>query len=453
MGFRFRKSIRLAPGVRVNMGKRGASLSVGGRGGRMTIGPRGTTVSAGIPGTGIGYQQRISSRTRQSRVESTRNGPAETGNASVVFSLDEDGKVVATWDDGTTLEAKYRRLAFEQNEGKIEQWLRAEIYEINKLSTRLERIHLKTPPPAYRSQFKEARFPKKRPKQPEPVSFQEPEPTAPRVLQPGILDKMIPGRARRKGAKNAEAQARYDVELAEWRQAKKTHEEEQSKKQQQFESDLEQWEKERSEFAAQAREEVARQEQRLRTDTEFMGEIFQSSLMGVEWPLETNVSFELRDGGALLALDVDLPEVEDLPALKASLAANKRRILKKKRGQAEVRREYASHVHGIGLRLLGEAFSSLPTVETILVSAYSQRLDRATGKVSDEYLYSVKVDRDSSATIDFKSLTKVDPVEALGAFEIRRKMSKTGLFKPVEPYGLPELEQGREAEGPSASRP
>ena len=37
MGFRFRKSIKIAPGVRLNIGKKSASISVGGRGVRHTI--------------------------------------------------------------------------------------------------------------------------------------------------------------------------------------------------------------------------------------------------------------------------------------------------------------------------------------------------------------------------------------------------------------------------------
>lgn len=57
MGFRFRKSFNILPGVRVNVGKNGASLSVGPRGAKLTIGPKGTRVTAGIPGTGLSYTE------------------------------------------------------------------------------------------------------------------------------------------------------------------------------------------------------------------------------------------------------------------------------------------------------------------------------------------------------------------------------------------------------------
>lgn len=56
MGLRFRKSIKLAPGVRVNFNKKSTSLSFGGKGGRYTVSSTGKkTSSVGIPGTGLSY--------------------------------------------------------------------------------------------------------------------------------------------------------------------------------------------------------------------------------------------------------------------------------------------------------------------------------------------------------------------------------------------------------------
>lgn len=42
MGFRFRRSVKLLPGVKINLSNRGASVSLGGRGFHYTIGPKGT---------------------------------------------------------------------------------------------------------------------------------------------------------------------------------------------------------------------------------------------------------------------------------------------------------------------------------------------------------------------------------------------------------------------------
>ena len=56
MGFRFRKRIRLAKGVYINLSKKGGSLSVGGRGATMNVSKRGVRDTFSVPGTGLSYQ-------------------------------------------------------------------------------------------------------------------------------------------------------------------------------------------------------------------------------------------------------------------------------------------------------------------------------------------------------------------------------------------------------------
>jgi hypothetical protein len=55
MAFRFRKSVRLAPGIRVNFSSSGVSTTLGGRGVSVTTGRRGTRVTAGLPGSGLSF--------------------------------------------------------------------------------------------------------------------------------------------------------------------------------------------------------------------------------------------------------------------------------------------------------------------------------------------------------------------------------------------------------------
>src|ERR1039457_2456723 len=55
MGFRFRRSIKILPGVRLNFGKRGISTSIGIRGAHVTVGKTGTRTTVGLPGSGLSY--------------------------------------------------------------------------------------------------------------------------------------------------------------------------------------------------------------------------------------------------------------------------------------------------------------------------------------------------------------------------------------------------------------
>lgn len=55
MGFRFRRSIKLIPGVRLNLGKQSASLSLGGHGATVNLGQKGVRTTVGLPGSGMSY--------------------------------------------------------------------------------------------------------------------------------------------------------------------------------------------------------------------------------------------------------------------------------------------------------------------------------------------------------------------------------------------------------------
>jgi hypothetical protein len=57
MGWRYRKSFRLFPGVRINVSSHGISTTIGVRGASVNFSSRGTYLNAGIPGTGISYRQ------------------------------------------------------------------------------------------------------------------------------------------------------------------------------------------------------------------------------------------------------------------------------------------------------------------------------------------------------------------------------------------------------------
>ena len=60
MGFRFRRRIRVLPGVSVNVGKSGFTcLSAGIRGFTVNFGRKGTRTTTSLPGTGMSYQSPV----------------------------------------------------------------------------------------------------------------------------------------------------------------------------------------------------------------------------------------------------------------------------------------------------------------------------------------------------------------------------------------------------------
>ncbi len=60
MGLRFRKSVKLFPGVRLNFSGGGVSTTIGFRGASVNLGKRGAQLNVGIPGSGLSYRTRLS---------------------------------------------------------------------------------------------------------------------------------------------------------------------------------------------------------------------------------------------------------------------------------------------------------------------------------------------------------------------------------------------------------
>lgn len=76
MGLRFRKSIKLGGGVRLNLNKKSAGLSVGGKGFRYSANTSGRrTTAVGIPGSGLSYSRTSSGRSRGTSRSGTTSAP------------------------------------------------------------------------------------------------------------------------------------------------------------------------------------------------------------------------------------------------------------------------------------------------------------------------------------------------------------------------------------------
>lgn len=75
MGFRFRKSIKILPGLKVNLTHKGiSSASIGKPGASVNIGKKGTRTSVGIPGTGLSYSKH---RSYAKKPQNEENPPQE----------------------------------------------------------------------------------------------------------------------------------------------------------------------------------------------------------------------------------------------------------------------------------------------------------------------------------------------------------------------------------------
>ncbi|MCK2126744.1 DUF4236 domain-containing protein [Thauera aromatica] len=294
------------------------------------------------------------------------------------------------------MDEKLVSAAKKQQGDRIRDLIQGKCDEINAQTEDLGRIHVFAPschePLVY-----------------EVLPFEVVAPVCPVMAKPGFFARLFKSLRAPIDAKNCEAMAAYESARADWEAQKRTHE------------------------AEQARQCLLIEKARSGAVTAM--EIFlEQRLQQIAWPQETNVSFEFLGEGLGIVLDVDLPEIEDIPRRVATVPQRGCRLNVKDMSALQVQKLYMQHVHGVGFRLIGEVFAALPTVNEVVASGYSQRPDKATGQIGDEYLYSVRVIRSEWEKIDFGNLESIDVIEALSRFDLRRQMSKSGVFAPIEPF-------------------
>jgi uncharacterized protein DUF4236 len=59
MGLRYRRRLKILPGLWFNLSKSGVSTSIGGHGATLNVGRNGTRTTLGLPGSGLSYRGRL----------------------------------------------------------------------------------------------------------------------------------------------------------------------------------------------------------------------------------------------------------------------------------------------------------------------------------------------------------------------------------------------------------
>ena len=402
MGFRFKKSVRIAKGVKLNFGKKGVSMTLGGKRARVTTGTSGTRVSGSVPGTGLSYSQKLGGGSSSGRARGARSArtPAQTTRVEMAISIsidDETGEVSILDGQGRPAVPEVDKAVRKQHKQLLEDTVQAEVDRREQGRVMLEQLHLHMShvfsPPVH---------------DPLPVPLLS-LPSAPTFPWYTRLFALVLSPVRRR----VEAQVTEHESVCETRRAQ------------------------HAEQVTQTQDAEARRkrlfEARAQGDPGDMEAYLAERLAELDWPYETLVAFEVADASTLL-LDVDLPEIEDLPTDRAKLKKRPLSMVFKAMSQADQRRQYMRHIHAIGLVLTALALRSLPTLERVELSAYSQRNDPKTARVRDMYLYSARITRAQLDAIDASRLSELDVVACFEGFELRRKMTKTGIFKEIEPF-------------------
>ena len=87
MAWNFRRRKKIAPGVYINMSKKGINTTVGPKGASMTFGPNGTYLNTSIPGTGMYNRRKISSNSSKNNISFTPSSPSMPRGCSFLLTI------------------------------------------------------------------------------------------------------------------------------------------------------------------------------------------------------------------------------------------------------------------------------------------------------------------------------------------------------------------------------
>lgn len=164
-------------------------------------------------------------------------------------------------------------------------------------------------------------------------------------------------------------------------------------------------------------------------------EEFDAFIGNLELPLEFNAQYSYDASTGDMMIDLDLPEIEDLPGEKAvALASGVVRI--KPKTIAEKRETYSKCVLGLAVLFADGAFLASAGVRRALVSGYTQRRNVRTGELEDQYVFSIAFTRAEFANARFD---RVEPETFVEEFRNRMNPSGTGELKTIPPYTAEEF--------------
>jgi hypothetical protein len=162
-------------------------------------------------------------------------------------------------------------------------------------------------------------------------------------------------------------------------------------------------------------------------DRESMQEHLLSCLHDVLWPVPTPIAYQI-DGTDSVHVDVLVPGFDVLPDREAVIAYGNRVSVQR---MTEVNRVklFDRNALGLTLRLVGEVFAALPTVQRATVTALQRPENRPP-----RFIVSAQVDRKGWTGLFTNGTVLLEsPEPALNAIKARFNLTGLGAFIPIEP--------------------
>ena len=396
---RFRKSIRICKGLRINLSKSGISTTIGGRGSSFNFGKNGVYWNTSILGTGFYDRKKIlsGSKNQNSNSYNTSNSYSDSNN-KIFMRIDDDSGDIDIIDE---------------NGEKI-----TDTSIINKLK-RSEK---------YKQKREELYADLKEKIDNEETSFIDVYKLTPQIIEENTIIKVK--NDLRKKELNKEELYKEAVSISKGKVKLLPILTFFKRKKEFINNEFDNLkilkDKELEEEFNNAQDYLNNM---LLGKDDFVNEMIEKAIDDIELPIEFSINFEYNYKEKSVYLDLDLPEIEDIPNKKADyLASGKLKI--KEKTQKELKEDYLKCVCGLAFFFSSYIFNVSSRIENILVSAYTQRINKKTGNTEDNYIYSILIERNKMSELNFEN---IDTVLAFDNFRNITNFTSTFEAKTITP--------------------
>lgn len=211
----------------------------------------------------------------------------------------------------------------------------------------------------------------------------------------------------------------YNRKIADYEERKKHFEEEEERK-------FVQMNKKYAEEAEERRNDLRRY---LNDDEQYIENALTVWLENITLTVDFNVEFEYKPNDGLMVLDLDLPQIDEMPKDKA-VKLSSGTVKAKPKTQKEIKQDYILCVFSLALFMSSNIFNISTAIKSIIVSGFSEQRDDRTGNIIKNCLFSVRCLRDEFEITD---ITLRDPQQFCLSLENHCNITASLLMKPVEP--------------------
>lgn len=145
-------------------------------------------------------------------------------------------------------------------------------------------------------------------------------------------------------------------------------------------------------------------------------------------PMEYFVDFAYDEENNRILVDLDLPEIEDIPDRKIILTPTGKKSIRMK-GQTDLRFDYTNCVLGLSMYVAHSIFNVSLIIDEVEICAFTQRKEANSAVATDEYVFVVRYDRELFAKVDFNRLS---PIQIMDFFPHHFNMTKGYEMKQID---------------------